>query len=564
MTNFDLSKIIRPNIAKLKPYTSARDEFSGEASVFLDANENSYGSATLDAHNRYPDPKHTKLRNRLSEVKNIASQNIFMANGSDETIDLIIRAFCEPGRDNIICLNPSYGMYQVCAEVNDVKVKLVNLDQEYQLSAQKIIAEPDQNSRIIFICNPNNPTGNAFEKQEIAKILKAAEEKNIIVVIDEAYIDFCLENSFLPDLKTYANLIILQTFSKAWGLAEIRLGMAYAASEIIDTLYKIKSPYNISGLSQQVALAALSSPYRKDRFVNELIKERERLLGELSGIDCIEKVFPSSSNFIFLKVKEAEKYYKRLLDLGIVVRDRSKVPLCEGCFRITVGTSAENDMLLSALRDSPIDVEVKSLLNTDISRYFLEERCAEVERKTAETNINIKLNLDGSGRAQIKTGLGFFDHMLYQIARHAGVDLSLSCDGDLYVDEHHTIEDTALALGEAFNRALGDKQGIERYGFMLPMDDALAQVALDFSGRGWLIWEVRFLREKIGDVPTEMFFHFFKSFSDAAKCNLNIKASGDNEHHKIEAIFKAFARTLKQAVKRNADSNTVPSTKDVL
>lgn len=561
---FDLLKIIRPNIIKLKPYTSARDEFSGSANVYLDANENAYGSVTKEVHNRYPDPKHLLIRTRISEIKSVKAESIFIGNGSDEAIDLIMRVFCNPGKDGILALHPSYGMYQVSAETNDIAVKIVNLKPNFSMDVAAVIKGLEQNTKIVFICNPNNPTGNAFAKADLLELAAACLERNVLLVADEAYIDFCEEFSMLPELAKFPNLIVLQTLSKAWGLAEIRLGVAFASKEITNYLYKTKAPYNVNGVTQQIALKALANKSKKDEMVKALISDREILVRALENSQEVEKVFASQANYILVKVKGAEKAFKRLLEKGVVVRDRSKVSMCEGCFRITVGTRAENEALVAALNsDAQYDFSVKSIGNSN-AQLGGAQRKSEIKRKTSETEIAIKLNLDGQGESQINTGIGFFDHMLIQIAKHSGADLEISVKGDLQIDEHHTVEDTAIALGEAFLKALGDKKGIERYGFLLPMDESLAQVALDFSGRSHLVWNAEFKREKVGELPTEMFPHFFKSFSDAAKCNLNIKVEGENEHHKIEAIFKAFAKCIKQAIKRDINSSSIPSSKGVL
>ncbi len=561
---FNLEKAIRPNILKLKPYSSARDEFSGAASIYLDANENAYGSATKNNHNRYPDPKHSLLRKRISVLKQIDSRSIFIANGSDEAVDLVIRIFCVPGKDKILTLHPSYAMYQVSADSHDIAVKTVNLSKDYKIDIDKIIENVDESVKVVFICNPNNPTGNTFFKPELIKLVSELEKLNKIVVIDEAYIDFCPEFSLIEELENYKNLIILQTLSKAWGLAEIRLGMAYSSKEIIDYFYKVKAPYNVNGVTQQIALEALRNTEKKDQMIASVLSERERLIIELSAISLVEKVFHSDANFIFVKVKNAELTFKELLSNGVVVRDRSNVSMCEGCLRITVGTKEENDILLQVLAGKATENEIKSTSNKDMFSAKELARISEVNRKTNETEIKVVLNLDGTGESEIYSGIGFFDHMLTQIARHGCIDMQISVKGDLEVDEHHTIEDTALSIGEAFSKALGDKKGIERYGFLLPMDESLAQVALDFSGRSHLEWSAEFKREKIGEMPTDMFQHFFKSFCETAKCNLNIKAEGQNEHHKIESIFKAFAKCIKQAIKRNPNSTSIPSSKGTL
>lgn len=560
---FNLEKIVRRNILTLKPYSTARDEFSGIAQVYLDANENSIGSISPTTHNRYPDPHQKELKTAIAQIKNQTIENIFIANGSDEAIDLIIRIFCEPAKDSILILPPTYGMYEVSAAVNNIEVKSVPLLNDFSLDLENIETAINQNTKVIFLCSPNNPTANCFSKQSIEHLLNTANKNNSIVVIDEAYIDFCQENSFLSRLAEFPNLIVLQTMSKAWGLAEIRLGMAFASKEIVSILTKVKAPYNVSGVTQQIALSALKDRTKFDLFVQTILEERERLKFELAKLADVENVFESHSNFILVKFKDAKSAYQKLLENKIIVRDRSETPLCQNCLRITVGTRDENNAVIDCLRQNEnISLSFNSKFND--SSHLLVSRVSRVHRKTSETEIEINLNIDGSGKSHIQTGLGFFDHMLTQITKHGLFDLDLVCKGDLNVDEHHTIEDTALALGEAFNKALGNKVGIERYGFLLPMDDALAQVAIDFSGRSWLEWNAEFKREKIGEMPCEMFKHFFKSFCDSARCNLNIRAEGENEHHKIEAIFKAFARSIREAVRRNPCIQGIPSSKGIL
>jgi histidinol-phosphate aminotransferase len=558
--NFDLQAIIRPNLRAIKPYSSARDEFSGEASVFLDANENSLGSSFPKNFNRYPDPHQKLLKESLAALKGISVPEIFLGNGSDEAIDLIYRAFCIPGKDKAILLPPTYGMYEVSAEINDVKTVKVSLTDDFQVDVEEILAKVDENTKLIWVCSPNNPTANTIESKRIFELLN---NFNGIVVVDEAYIDFADAGSWISQIREYPNLIVLQTFSKAWGLAEIRLGMAFAQPGIIDILSKIKPPYNVNGVTQKMALKALSNYEQQKEMVQLLISERKMLENELTKYACIEKIYPSDANFILIKTQNAKDLYQFFTKQGIVVRDRSSQTKCDGCIRITVGTPAENVLLLKALKayDNP---SKKNEDNMDFEFLQLLPRIAEVHRKTNETDVRILLNLDGTGLAKMNTGIAFFDHMLEQLARHSGCDMTILAKGDIHIDEHHTIEDVGITLGEAFAKALGDKRGIERYGFLLPMDEALAQAAIDFSGRPYLIWQANFKRERVGEMPTEMVEHFFKAFSDNSRCNLNIKAEGENEHHIIEGIFKAVAKSIKMAVKRNENNMQLPSTKGKL
>jgi histidinol-phosphate aminotransferase len=534
----NLNSLIRPNILALKPYSSAREEFTGVADVWLDANECPFDNGL----NSYPDPYQKELKQAYAAIKQVRPSQLIFGNGSDEIIDLLFRTFCKPNEDCALTFMPTYGMYKVCADIQDVEMIELSLDAEFQINlprALDIIRK--RNPKLIFICSPNNPTGNLIDRTCIEEILATSDG---LVIIDEAYADFVTQAGWTARLEGFENLVVLQTFSKARGLAGIRLGVGFANEQIISVLNKIKPPYNINTLTIRKAMEEVRKPL--EATINLLNSERQRLVEELSCVPGVVRIVPSVTNFILVEFENPEDVYQKLIDAGIVVRDRSsQVP---GCLRITVGTPQENDRLIAKLWGKELVVS---------------KRAASVVRRTNETMISVSVDLDNSSRVSIYTGLGFFDHMLEQIARHAQIGLCVQVLGDLHIDEHHTVEDTALALGEVVTKALGDKKGIERYGFLLPMDDCLAQVAIDFGGRPWLVWDVRFTREKIGEVPTEMFYHFFKSFSDAAKCNLNIKSDGENEHHKIESVFKAFARAIKMAIKSDG-TDKLPSTKGVL
>ncbi|WP_300694172.1 histidinol-phosphate transaminase [uncultured Bacteroides sp.] len=338
-----LEELTRPNIWRLKPYSSARDEYKGlSASVFLDANENPYNLP----HNRYPDPMQWELKAELSKIKKVAPENIFLGNGSDEAIDLVFRAFCEPGRDNVVAIDPTYGMYQVCADVNDVEYRKVLLDEHFQFSADKLLAAADERTKLIFLCSPNNPTGNDLLRGEIEKVLNTFAG---LVILDEAYNDFSDAPSFLQQLEQYPNLIVLQTFSKAWGCAAIRLGMAFASTDIISILSKIKYPYNVNQLTQKQAMEMLHKYYEIERWVKNLKEERDELVGRFSELPLTIKVFPSDANFFLARVTDAVRIYNYLVGEGIIVRNRHTVSLCGNCLRVTVGTRVENDKLMEAL-----------------------------------------------------------------------------------------------------------------------------------------------------------------------------------------------------------------------
>ena len=339
-----LEKLVRKNIFNLTPYSCARDEFKGEASVYLDANESPYNRE----YNRYPDPLQQNLKKRISEIKRINPERIMLGNGSDEAIDLIFRIFCEPAVDNVVAIEPTYGMYKVCAEVNNVEYRKVLLDDNFQMNAEQLLFAADNHTKVIFLCSPNNPTGNLLNPQEMLKVI---EHFSGIVVIDEAYIDFSSETSWLNVLDKYPNLIVLHTFSKAWGLASLRCGMAFASEEIITFFNKVKYPYNLSSLVQNTILAQFDvGGENKNEWVKMILEERKYLIDALKKIPIVEIVYPSDANFLLVKVNDANGIYKKLVSTGVIVRNRNSVSLCGNCLRITVGTKEENEILIESLK----------------------------------------------------------------------------------------------------------------------------------------------------------------------------------------------------------------------
>ena len=339
----NLDKLLRNNIRSLQPYSCARDEFKGEASVYMDANENPYNAP----FNRYPDPLQWEVKEQITRVKGVPAENIFLGNGSDEPIDLLFRAFCEPRIDNVVAIEPTYGMYKVSANINDVEYRKVLLDENFQFSADKLLDATNLYTKIIWLCSPNNPTGNSLDRNEIIKLLTSFEG---IVVLDEAYIDFAAEGSFSEMLSHYPNLVILQTFSKAWGSAAIRLGMAFASTEIIAVLNKIKYPYNINILTQKQALLALKNDAQVKQWVKTLLTERAVLVEALQQLPIVQHIYPTDANFVLVRVADANALYHYLVDKSIIVRNRNTVSLCMGCVRITVGTPEENRILLEELK----------------------------------------------------------------------------------------------------------------------------------------------------------------------------------------------------------------------
>lgn len=550
----EVLKLVRPNILGLEPYSTARDDCrSGRPEIFLDANENPYNNGV----NRYPDPHQKALKAKIAGIKGIDTGQLFLGNGSDEAIDLVYRVFCVPGKSNAVSIAPSYGMYEVAAAMNDVEFRKVRLKGDFSMDPEAMLSAADQKTRLMFICSPNNPTGNSFPEEQIKDIL---ERFGGMVVLDEAYIDFSVRPSLTSLVKRYPNLIVLQTLSKAWGMAGLRIGLAIADPAVIALMSKVKYPYNINVMAQKMALMKLDEA-AKDKAVAEIVGQRFRLEKELAKCPEVKGIYSSDANFLLVRFENPDEVYERLLAGGVIVRNRSKVSGCEGCLRITVGTPVENDRLLRLLSSSvsePVEATTPGM-------EILGERHIRIVRNTKETKIALELDLDSiGGSGHISTGLPFFDHMLDQIPNHGGVSLAIEAKGDLQVDEHHTIEDVGIVLGEAINAALGSKLGIARYGFVLPMDDCDAAVLMDFGGRIDFKWNAEFKREKVGDVPTEMFSHFFQSVCAGARCNLHIRAEGGNDHHKAEAIFKAFARALRMAVARTPFPYELPSSKGVL
>jgi histidinol-phosphate aminotransferase len=542
MKTIDIYSLARPNIRNLAPYSTARDECQVKIGSFLDANENPFSNG----YNRYPDPRQQELKSLISKIKGIPVKNMFIGNGSDEAIDLCFRVFCEPGKDNAVSIAPTYGMYQVAADINDVEVRQVPLGPDFSLPFEGLLSACDDNTKLMFVCSPNNPTGNAFP---VAQILSLADRFDGILVVDEAYIDFSSQPSLAGFIKDFPNLIVLQTLSKAYGLAALRLGLAFADERTMSMFANVKYPYNISLAGMEKAMGLL----RRDVAAEvEVIKaERARMAEALAALPRVRKVWPSDANFLLVQVDDARSLYDELLDAQVIVRDRSRVLGCDGCLRITIGTREENDKVLAVIGG----LKPESVV---------EKRAAKVVRKTKETEIVVSVDLDSSGTDGIDTGLKFLDHMLDQIVHHAGIYLTVKAKGDLEVDEHHTMEDVAIVLGEALIKALGNKRGIERYGFVLPMDESKAMVLMDLGGRIEFVWDVEFARERVGDVPTEMFWHFFRSLGAAMNCNLHVSAKGENDHHIAEGIFKAFARALRMAVRREQFSYSLPSSKGVL
>ncbi|GAB4014773.1 histidinol-phosphate transaminase [Spirosoma migulaei] len=360
MQSFNLNNLLRPHILSLTPYSSARDEYTGKVGVFLDANENPIGSTTNTGdYNRYPDPHQWAIKQRLAPIKGVRPEQIFLGNGSDEPIDLLVRVTCTPGQDNLLIMPPTYGMYEVSAAVNDVELVKVPLTPDFQVDTEAVLKAINSNTKLIWLCSPNNPSGNLLQADAMRTILKAAQQS--LVIVDEAYIDFADTPSWTTELDRYPNLVVLQTFSKAWGLAALRLGMCFASEELIQVLNKIKPPYNISAPTQSLALDALTHEAEKDEMVRQILTERQFLAEKLRSLPSVQVIYPSDANFLLVQFNDAKGIFEHLIEQQVIVRDRSKVKLCGGCLRISVGTRAENERLLSVLQAMDSSSEVDDL-----------------------------------------------------------------------------------------------------------------------------------------------------------------------------------------------------------
>jgi histidinol-phosphate aminotransferase len=609
-----LNNRVRPEILALKSYVSARSELEDTCGMLqMDANENPYTpypqTAEMAQVNRYPQPQPVNLLTRLAAIYQVPVSQIYVGRGMDEGIELLIKVFCIPYRDNILITPPTFGYYRVAAEIAGIKVieAPYQLEQTFYLDCQKLIAMATAETKIVFLCTPNNPTGHALSLTEIKSILHALP--TTIIAVDEAYLEFSERPSACTLMEQYSNLVVLKTLSKAYAYAGVRLGSVLASSSIIKLLHKVMAPYPLAQPCVRLALQTLSPLGLQVAATRIAIlkAERQRLFEQLSKLSNIS-VYPSEANFILIKVDDAQKTYQDMLARGIILRNRSHdIP---NTLRISVGTPLENNLILAAFGlgnygtsslESQQHTSVRGALvhargrKTDdrgrcrgtedgiqkplflesqrpgtlvsgadygVKKHLFLERSASIVRATTETQIIAEVNLDCTMPLQIKTGIGFFDHMLEQLAKHGGFSLNLTALGDTYIDYHHTVEDVAIVLGQALNQALGGKCGINRYGFVLPMDEAQASAVLDLSGRGILVYEAKYPTPMIGDFPAEMVEHFFLTLATHLQAAIHLKVSGANSHHMVEAIFKAFAKALNQAMGQT--TTTIPSTKGVL
>lgn len=548
-------RLARPEILKLKPFdiaAAANGAFAADA-IKLDANENPYpplSDGSLAATiNRYPEPQPARLRASMAALYGVDAQDLVITRGADDAIDMLVRAFCRPNVDAIAITAPTFTAYEHFARLQGARVIEAPLNTDFEFDADAYVAAiaNETNVKLAFICSPNNPTGNEVDPVLVLRVADALPET--IIVLDEAYLEFSSTPSLAAEAVRRPNLVVLKTLSKAYGLAGARIGCAIGDPEVIAIASRALPPYPLPSPSVEAAMAALSPARRAihQGRIERIKEERERLARLLQSSPIVKSVREGGGNFLFLQVDDAEALGAKLRSLGIRVRFRPNA--APGGVRLTVGTEAENASALAAL---------------GVADATQPGRRAEVVRDTKETKIAVAVDLDKASPRQVHTGVPFYDHMLDQVAAHGGFSLVLNCEGDLEIDAHHSIEDCAIALGSALSRALGERRGIGRFGFALPMDEARAEVLIDLSGRPFSRFEGAFEASHIGAYPTEMTTHVFRSLADSMGAAIHVRVEGDNDHHKTEACFKAFGRALRQATRPDNAGDAVPSTKGVL
>ena len=550
-----VERLARPEILAMPPLDIAAqaNEAFGSDAIKLDANENPFAplvEGSLAANvNRYPEPQPADLRRAMAALYGVAPENLVVTRGGDDAIDILVRSFCRAGEDAVSVIQPTFSAYAQFARLQGARVIEARLNAEFDLDVDAFIgtAAGEPNLKLAFVCSPNNPTGNPVPPAEVLRLVDALP--NTIVVLDEAYIEFSELESLAGEATRRENLVIIRTLSKAYGLAGARVGCAIGSAELIALIMRALPPYPLPSLSIQAALASLSPsrrPVHEERIVR-LKQDRERLAEALRKSPIVRSIRSGGGNYLFLEVDDAPALAKKLHSLGIRIRFRPNA--APGGVRLTIGTDAENEAALKALQ-APVEPKPG--------------RLGEAVRDTKETRIAVSIDLDRTAPRRIDTGIPFYDHMLDQVAAHGGFAMTLACEGDLEIDPHHSIEDCAIAFGTALSKALGDRRGIGRFGFALPMDETEAQVLIDISGRPYSQFEGTFMASHIGAYPTEMTPHVFRSIADSLGAAIHVRVTGENDHHKTEACFKAFGRALRQAVLREGMSDVLPSTKGVL
>jgi len=547
------SRLARPEILALPDFDIAANANAlfGSDAIKLDANENPYpplhDGPLAAGLNRYPEPQPARLRQAMAALYGVAPENLIVTRGGDDAIDILVRAFCRPGEDSVAICLPTFSAYAHFAHLQGARVIEARLDENFDFRLERLLdAVKDERSlKLVFLCSPNNPTGNPIDSADVLRAVDALPDS--IVVLDEAYLEFSETPSLAEEAARRPNLVILKTLSKAFGLAGARVGALVGDSELLAIAARALPPYPLPSLSVEAAMATLA-PSRRAVHAERIARikaERERLAGLLAASPLVRQVRSGGGNFLFLEVEDPDGLAKKLGGLGIRIRFRPNA--APGGVRLTIGTEAENEAALAAFEVAPGTAP---------------GRRAELVRDTRETRIAVAVDLDRASPRRIETGLPFYDHMLDQVAAHGGFSLILSCDGDLEIDGHHSVEDCAIAFGTALSRALGDRRGIGRFGFSLPMDETQAHVLIDLSGRPYSRFDGSFEASHIGAYPTEMTRHVFRSLADSLGAAIHVRVEGENDHHKTEACFKAFGRALRQALARDGDA--LPSTKGML
>ena len=545
-------RLARPEILALAPFDLG-DRSADPDAILLDANESPFGplsgGSIAAGVNRYPEPQPARLRAAMAALYGVAPTQFLVTRGGDDAIDLLCRTFLRDARDKAAVCTPSFSAYAHFASLQGGTVVDIPLSESFDLDPDRIIGalKGDPAVKLLFLCTPNNPTGNAVDPADILRIADALPDT--IVLADEAYLEFSETPSLAAQAVVRPNLLVLKTLSKAFALAGARVGGLIGPAETLEIIARALPPYPLPTPCIAVALEALQPARRAVHAarIAQLLAERARVAPLLATSPLVRKVYPSAGNFLFLEAVDPEALARRLTANGIKVRYRPNA--APGGVRLTIGTAAENDAALAAF---------------EVAVMSTPRRRAELARDTKETRIALVLDLDRAEPRQIDTGIPYYDHMLDQVAAHAGFSLILSCRGDLEIDLHHSIEDVAIALGTGLRQALGDKRGIGRFGFALPMDETQAQVLIDLSGRPFSKFEGEFAATHIGDYPTEMTPHVFRSLADSLSAAIHVKVAGENDHHKVEACFKAFGRALRQALAIEGKGDALPSTKGML
>jgi len=550
-----LSRLARPEILALPTVDIAAqaDDAFGPDAIKLDANENAYpplvSGEVAERVNRYPEPQPRRLRAAMAALYGVTPQSLLVTRGADDAIDVLVRTFCRAGEDAVAICPPTFSAYAQFARIQGARVVEIPLGAEFEFDADRFIAaaQGEQKLKLAFLCSPANPTGNLIPRDAVLRVADALPDT--IVVLDEAYIEFSDAPSLADEASRRDNLVALRTLSKAYGLAGARVGCAIGTPELVSLIARALPPYPLPTLSIHAALTALAPSRRAihEERIARIVADREQLAERLAASPIVKSVRTGGGNFLFLEVDDPGALAEQLQRQGIRMRFRPNA--APGGVRLTIGTAAENEAALAALGAPAAPRESST-------------RRAEITRNTKETQIAVAVDLDRPAPRRIATGIPYFDHMLDQVASHAGFSLVLACDGDLEIDAHHSLEDCALAFGTALRQALGEKRGINRFGFSLPMDETEAHVLIDLSGRPYAKFEGSFEASHIGAYPTEMTPHIFRSLSESLGAAIHVRVEGENDHHKVEACFKAFGRALRQAVRREGDA--LPSTKGVL